>query len=363
MARAPGLWLLLPAVLSGALLLACDDSDSNPAEAVSTVEVDPDALPRSFLLGVSSQPVEATEEAYREAFAVAGQLGELVLIQRAPPWEDFLPGGRISPRTERLTLVERQLAKDHGLDLMLAIDPTLPSNRGVLANIPEEASAGGFASEDLRSAFIGYAAYLALNYKPAYLALGVEVDLIFINRGDASFRNFVSLYFEAYDAVKAVSPETQVFPIFQYENLLGILDEGGRQPGWSLVARFQPKIDLLAVSTFPISVFSQHSEVPPDYFDPLHGRFDMPVAFASTGWPSSSNGARDETAQLNFMLRMVAAADRLDSPFLVWFLAQDPTNPEDADGEPISSLGLLAPEGRNKRVMQVWNGQLERPLR
>jgi hypothetical protein len=356
--------LVLLAVLTGALSFACGDDKPSPAtEAVPTATVDPVARPRSFQLGVSAQPLEATEAAYEDAFKLAGQMGELILIQRAPPWEDFLPGGSVSARTERLTLIERELAEKYNLQLMLAIDPTLPSNRGVLAGIPPVLAGQGFANDDLRSAFISYAKYLALNYKPAYLALGVEVDLIYLNRGDASFRNFVSLYFEAYDAVKEVSPETKVFPTFQYENLLGILDDPPSQPAWSLVARFQPKIDVLAVSSFPRAAFGSITEVPGDYYDALTGRFDLPAAFVSVGWSSVVDGAPDQSSQLAYLLRTVAAADKLKSPFLIWFLAQDSEAPADNGGASLSTMGLLDSLGHGKNVLQVWNAQLQRPLR
>lgn len=364
MTRAVTRWLVLLAVLLAALSSACGDDETPPAtEAVPTATVDPAARPRSFQLGVSAQPVEPTEEGYEDAFALASRMGELILIQRAPPWDDFLPGGSVSARTERLTLIEKQLAEKYDLQLMLAIDPTLPSNRGVLAGIPPVMAGQGFANDDLRSAFISYAKYLALNYKPAYLALGVEVDLIFLNRGDASFRNFVSLYFEAYDAVKEVSPETKVFPTFQYENLLGILDDPPTQPAWSLVARFQPKIDVLAVSSFPRAAFSSITEVPGDYYDALTGRFDLPAGFISVGWSSVVDGSTDQSSQLAYLLRTVAAADKLKSPFLIWFLAQDPETSADNGSVSLSTMGLLDPTGREKNVFQVWNTQLQRPLR
>ncbi len=364
MALATARWLTLVVILVGALSLACGDDEPAPTtEASPTESTDLAAPPRSFRLGVSSQPIEPTEEAYEDAFALAGELGELILIQRAPPWEDFLPGGEVSARTERLTLIERQLGERHDLRLLLAIDPTLPSNRGVLAGIPPVMAADGFASEGLRSSFISYAKYLALNYKPAYIALGVEVDLIFLNRGDASFRNFVSLYFEAYDAVKEVSPDTLVFPTFQYESLLGILEDPPTQPAWSLVTRFQPKIDILAVSSFPSFAFNGISELPRDYYDALRGRFDLPVAFVSVGWASTVNGVNDESSQLAFLLRTVAAADRLESPFLVWFLARDPETSATNGAASITTLGLIDAAGEGKNILQAWNSQLERPLR
>ena len=252
-----GLWSQ-PCWRSGALLGACGGDEGHAAATPEPVATTDASLPpRPFQLGVSSLPVEASEDAYSDAFALAGRLGEVVLIQRAPPWADFVPGGSVSPRTERLTRLERDLAHRNDLRLLLAIDPTQPADRGHLAGLPDSLAGRDFSDKDVRASFIAYAKYLALNYKPAYMALGVEVDLYYARRGDAAFRNFVSVYFEAYDAVKEVSPNTLVFPTFQYENVLGILNRGApSQPAWSLVDRFQPKLDLLAVSTFPRAAFA-----------------------------------------------------------------------------------------------------------
>jgi hypothetical protein len=361
---APRLFALAGALLLGALILACNASDDPPPPTVTPIaSTDPQLPPRTFQLGVSSLPVEATEEAYANAFTLAGQLGEVILIQRAPPWADFLPGGTVSPRTERLTRLERDLARSNGLQLLLAIDPTMPSNRGELAGLPPALSGRDFSDAGVRASFIAYAKYLALNYHPAYMALGVEVDLFYAQRGSAAFRNFISLYFEAYDAVKDVSPQTQVFTTFQYEDVLGVLARTREtQPAWSLIDQFQPKLDLVAVSTFPGAAYDQLGDIPGDYYGELAERFELPVAFISTGWPSRSDGVVSDTSQVAFLYRILAAADELKSPFLIWFLARDPEVAGD-DGEgPLASMGFYDAFGRPKSVLRIWSSSLARPL-
>lgn len=352
------------AVLLAGSLLACNAADEPPLPTVTPIaSTDTRLPPRAFQLGVSSLPMEATEEAYARAFLLAGQLGEVILIQRAPPWADFLPGGTVSPRTERLTRLERDLARSHGLDLILAIDPTLPSNRGELAGLPPSLIGKDFADPGVRASFIAYAKYLALNYKPAYLALGVEVDLFYAHRGSAAFRNFISLYFEAYDAVKEISPDTQVFTTFQYEDVIGVLARGQTtQPAWSLIDQFLPKLDLVAMSTFPAAAYEQLGDVPGNYYAELGKRFEIPVAFISTGWHSRSQGVSSDTSQVAFLYRVLAAADDLQSPFLIWFLARDPELAGD-DGEgQLASMGLYDTFGRPKGALRIWSASLARPL-
>lgn len=133
-ARFP-VWLLAFAAVA-ACVIGCGGGE----ETTATRPVASDRPPRPFLLGLSSQPAAPGEEAYKEAFKLAGEAGEVVLIQRAPPWSDFVPGASISDRTERLTRLEKDLAKQNRLKLFLAIDPTEPSDRGRLAGLPDELS-------------------------------------------------------------------------------------------------------------------------------------------------------------------------------------------------------------------------------
>jgi hypothetical protein len=320
-------------------------------------------LARSFEMGVSSLPVASSEQAYRDAFDIAQQAGEVVLIQRTPPWSEFIPGGNISSRTEQLTLLEKDLAEEHDLKLFLAVDPTQPGDRSQLANLPEDLAGEGFNNTDVRAAFISYAKYLALNYKPAYMALGVEVDMIYRGRGDGAFRNFLSLYFEAYDAVKSVSKDTLVFPTFQYEDMLGLLNTGSPTlPSWSLVNRFEPKIDVLAVTSYPSLVFNSVSEVPLDYYGALEGRIDKPVAFASVGWNSGQAPAAEpaDSAQVSFLYRVLSAVDSLDARLLVWYLGRDPGSVPPGF-EPLANMGLHDADGNPKTVWRVWLSAHARP--
>lgn len=351
---------LLPLLLLS-LIAACGGGRSGDGLAGQEGERDP----RPFLMGVSSLPPDPTEKAYRDAFRLARDAGDVVLIQRPPPWADFLPGSTISDRTERLTRLERDLARSNRLKLFLAVDVTDPADRGRLAAAPDDLSGADFSDGRVRAAFVAYAKYLALNYKPAYLALGVEVDMFFSRRGDAAFRNFQSLYFEAYDAVKEVSGATLVFPTFQYENMLGILQTGDQnRPAWSLVSRFEPKLDLLALSSFPGLVFSGVDGMPNDYYGMLKGRSQKPLIFASVGWSSAEQpgdtGGEGQGEQEAFLHRVLRDAESLPAQLFVWYLGRDPVITPTQRFEPLASMGLLSADGRPKNAWYTWRSYVVR---
>jgi hypothetical protein len=320
--------------------------------------------PRPFLMGLSSVPTAPTDEAYRAAFQFAGASSEVILIQRAPAWEEFLPGQSISERTESLTRAERDLARQGHLQLFLAIDPTDPTDRGRLTALPDELRGRDFSDPRVRSAFIAYAKYMALNYKPAYMALGVEVNMFFHRRGDAAFRNFQSLYFEAYDAVKEVSPSTLVFPTFQYEDLLGLV-AGQTQPAWALISRFDPKLDVIAISSFPGFIYTKADDLPANYYQQLRARFDKPIAFVSVGWSSNApdgvSTVEAEAAQAGFMRRVLEDAERMRVQLVVWYLGRDPTVTPGAGFMPLAATGLHRSDGQPKSAWWIWREYADRP--
>ncbi|MEE8386041.1 MAG: hypothetical protein V3S01_08995, partial [Dehalococcoidia bacterium] len=167
-------------------------------------------------------PAEQTSESYASAFELAASAGEVILIQRVPPWHEML-AGEPSDSTVAATHRETELAEQFGLDLFVAIDPMdVAEGRSQLADLPEDLHGAGFAHEEVRRAFIAYAQYVAANYQPKYLALGVEVNS-YQQGHPEDFEEFIVVYHEAYEAVKELSPDTLVFPTFQFEEMLGLL--------------------------------------------------------------------------------------------------------------------------------------------
>ena len=362
----PQRWLygacaLVIALAIAASAAACGGDGSDPSEAES-------GPPRSFMMGFSSLPRELNADAYADAIEFAADHGDLVLIQRTVPWSDFLPRAQISDDTASNTASEREAIDKHDLALFFAIDPTDgATGRDRLAGLPVALEGRRFDDPDIRAAFLSYAEYVALNYKPDYLALGVEMNLYYQKSKD-DFENFKTLYAEAYDVVKSASPGTQVTVTLQYEDLQGILPREDRHfADWQLLGAFEPKLDVAAISTYPSFAFANVQTMPENYYSQLRAFTDRPIVIAEMGYASRpgdlgvNNGT--EAEQSAFVQRILDEAESLDMPFVVWFAIWDPAYARDTEYGAFESIGLLRADDTEKPAWQHWAEAARRPYR
>ena len=324
--------------------------------------------PRSFRLGFSSLPASLDDEAHVAALDIAALYGDLLLIQRTPSWGEFLPG--VEPSGELLDLTEREVRaiEERRLTLFYAIDPYNPADRGRLAAPPEGYERSGILNRDLSAALVAEARFVAGAYQPAYFAFGVEVNATF-DRARGEYLAYLGVYAKVYDAVKEASPETLVFATFQYEQLLGVTPwEAAHPPRWERLGDFGERLDLAAIATVPSLTQAVAREIPPDYYRQLREHTDLPIAFAATGFSSAPGpgGINSSTPpeQRRYLRRLLADAEALRSPFVIWFASRDPGFVSDIPAlEPLGSIGLLDTGGQPKEAWPLWAEAAQRPFR
>ena len=324
-------------------------------------------LPRTFMLGFSALPSTLDDEAYAEALDLAAAHGELLLIQRAPSWADFLPGAEPSARLLDLAGRERRAVEERGLALFYALDPFDPAGRADLAALPAAYPQADLSHPDLRAAFAAEARFVAAHYRPRYLALGVEVNATF-ERSPGQYAAYLDAYRAAWRAAKDASPETLVFATFQYEQLLGAVPwEPAHPPRWELLDDFAGRLDLMAVSTFPSLTDPVARRIPPDYYRRLRERTGLPVAFASAGFASAPGpeGRNSSTPaeQRRYLQRLLGDAEAMASPFVVWFAGRDLAFAVQPPFDLWASIGLRDASDRPKEAWAAWAEAAARPWR
>ena len=347
------------------LLAACQDGPRGDLPEGSLPPREMAGPARSYYLGFSSLPSLLTDAGYQDAFDLAARWGEVLMIQRPPSWPDFLPGASLSELQRERTTSERAAARMRGLKLFMALDPFDAAAREQLANLPSEYQGRDLGDGALREAFVAEARYIAVNYRPAFLSLGMEVNATY-ERNPEQYLRFVDAYKQAYSAVKSVSPETQVFVTFQYEQLAGVIPwEPPHPPRWELLDAYGEQLDLFAITTYPSFAYPVARRVPADYYRQAREHTRLPIAFAAVGYASapSRDGVNSSTPeeQRRFLQRLLQDADEVKSPLLVWFIARDPSYLTAPPYDLLASIGLRDVSDKPKEAWPAWEEAARRP--
>jgi hypothetical protein len=239
-------------------------------------------------------PTQATLDSVLETFRAIGEHADAVLLQQNVPWQDFLDGADCP--SDRMTDILNQLtlARQNGLEVMFVVDPLNGLNRREFLGLPPDLADADFGTDGVRRAYRNFTLRVVRDVRPRYLGLASEINT-YADAHPDDIGNFLSLYREAYTAVKAEAPETQVFVTFQWEDLNNLFvgaNEGRSafDTNWDQVEAFEPDLDLWVISSYPFVAFRSGAEIPPDYYTPLLARTDRPLAVAEGGYTSRPVG-------------------------------------------------------------------------
>lgn len=357
--------LIAALVVATTLGIACGGGDApsapdDGAALVATARVRT-GEPRSFAMGFSAIPPALSRDAYLDTLDTAAQHADFVMIQRAVPWESIGQDGGLSGEAVAAMKNEAELLAERNLDVLFAIDPWEPTNRGRLAG---DAPGEGFNSPDVVDGYLAFAQAVVDTYAPRWLALAVDVDQFAAARPD-QLEAFQAAYIRGYRLVKEAAPQTLTFLTFQLEDLQSLVPWGQpHDPQWGLILRFAAFLDLLAVSTFPSFIFPFQADIPDAYFSRLLA-FDRPIAVVPAGYASEPGrgGVTFGTSagQRAFVERLLQEAERSDWELVAWLVPQDPAFASAAPFDLVSHMGLRSADGDPKPAWDAWTEAASRP--
>jgi hypothetical protein len=223
-----------------------------------------------------------------------------------------------------------------------------------------------WTNPDDRGQFRQVAVAIARQYRPKHLALGVEVNRYY-EYDPAGFDDFVAAYAETYDAIKAVSPQTLVFPIFQLEITKGggYLTGQAHQPQWDLLDRFGERLDLAAFTTYPFFDYPSPADLPEDYYAEIAAHTTRPLAFTEIGWPSAplapapdSEYGGSEEEQAAFVHRFFELTSDENLAVAMWAFPHD-LGEGSASLIAFASVSLRHNDGTPKPALAAWQEQAE----
>jgi hypothetical protein len=342
-----------------------------PAPTIQAASSDFDSGRTAY--GFFPSPPEGTLDSVLNHFKDMGEHADFILIQPNIPWEDFRDG--VDGESQAHTDLRNQitLARQNGLEWVFVVDPLNGLNRREFMGLPEGWEAS-FANPDVRSAFTNFTLWIVREFSPRYLGLASEINT-YLDAYPADAENYLSLYRETYDRVKAEAPDTQVFVTFQWDDLNNMFAPAaeGRPAGqtnWEQVEAFEPRLDLWAISSYPYFAFPTGEGIPADYYTPLLERTTKPLAVTEGGWTTQPLGPiqGDEQGQVAYLQ---AIHDQLGERLSFWvyliltdfnmdsygeIMRQQGRPESDIEGiSMFSAVGLQRFDGAPKPALAVWD--------
>jgi len=298
----------------------------------------PAPTPTGALKGVSLSPRGFQAADFTDFFETAKQTGEV--ISWAGDWNELdvtKSGGakvvtELASKYNYIPVIEAQFFNQSTGKLLRSLDGAT------------------------RQAYKNNAVAFAKKYGPRYLAFGIEVNTLY-EKSPTDFELFVPFYAEVYDAVKAASPNTRVFTIFQLEKMKGLsggLLGGTNDPNkaqWHLLNR-PPNSDIIAFTTYPDLIYKNPSDIPADYYAEIKSHTSKEIAFTEIGWHSSRSPAGWESSdaeQAEFITRFFDLTGGLNKEMAIWSFMYD-----QKAIEPFNSMGLRRSDGTARPAWDEW---------
>jgi len=191
-------------------------------------------------------------------------------------------------------------------------------------------------------------------YKPQYIALGNEINLLY-QQSPEKYDQFVENFSTFYDEIKEISPDTQVFIVFQLEKMKGL--NGGLYGGedneesnsFYLADDFE-KADFIAFTTYPGLIYKNPEEIPDDYYssvvDVISTSTPRNIIYSEVGWSTSDaleGWESSQEEQVGFIDRFWTLNESVEPKFVIWSFMFD-----QEVVEPFNKMGLIEKSGAKK---------------
>lgn len=214
---------------------------------------------------------------------------------------------------------------------------------------------------ETRAEFVGMVTQLVTDHELPYLFLGHETNTYWLTHAQAEWDEWIDVFGEAYLSIKAASPETLVYTVFQLERMQGL----GVNAGWSDPAHFQlvadhgTLIDALGFTSYPYFEYASPAAIPAGHYDEIASHWSGPVVLAELGWLASPEGAfpgglGDQNA---FVATCFDRTRGLDLEAVVWRFLHDFEDPAALPG--FGSIGLRTNDGLTVRPVEAsWQSEV-----
>ena len=352
--------LFAPALILGAFLAGCSDSDAKPN--------DPPQATRSYRMGFSGVPPRPDFAQAVLAINMWIPRADQALVLHEPPWESLLAGIPADSliRRDQLELVEFYRA--HGLRIVLSIDPTNGLNRAIDSE-PLVYVGRSLTEPAIRRLYRDYVVAADTLLHPDAVSVASETNLIRVAAPPALYAAVVQNAAEATAAIRAVDPNVTIFTTVQVETAWGRLGGIGTYEGIAQDRADFPFIQMLGLSSYPyLAGFAEPESIPENYYARLVESAPMPMMVLEGGWTSASldtSIVSSPEEQRRYILRHAEILDAAGAAgvFQITFTDLDPAYFPPGTILPFfASLGLVDVDLNPKPALAAWDALFARPL-
>ena len=207
-------------------------------------------------------------------------------------------------------------------------------------------------NETVKGTYLQAAVNYSIKYQPKYLGLATEINNLY-EENPEDFTEFVELYNQVYDAVKAVSPDTLIYPTFQLESMKGYTYWSTDEPGetqWWMIGEF--KHDMVGFTTYPDLIYKSPQDMPANYYSEITNYTSKPLAFTEMGWHSEASPIgweSDPDEQAEYVAQFVNLTEGINVEMMLWSFMYDPLTVE-----PFRSMGFYDTDGNSRPSWEIW---------
>lgn len=195
--------------------------------------------------------------------------------------------------------------------------------------------------------------------QPAYLFIGNEINFYYQD-DSLDFPNFVNFYHQAYDSIKAHSPNTKVGTNFNYEHLSGqgVLT-GWNTSYWNAFNLFDTtKIDVFSFTLYPFFQYSTANSVPTNYLDGIFNKIgNKPLVISETGWPADSligTWASSPVQQVDYVNKLFSMVQGKNVEVINWLFLNYLMSQANDGFKIFCSVSMRDSVGNDRPALPVW---------
>ena len=282
---------------------------------------------QNLLLGVAYSPRGhtggSTDDDVVDHLAGHDPWGRLIAFHS--PWRDSVADAGSYPELALFAMAARS---DYGVEPALGFGWAAGDGTADLLSESDMVD-NSWTNAESRAEFLGMVTDFARDYQPRLLFLGNEVNSWYWT-DPAGWADWLDVLGEAYDSIKAVSPGTIVYTVFQLERLKG-LGSGTAgwmdPPHWNLVddVAASGKVDAIGFTSYPYLEFATPGAIPADYYDEIALHWDGPVIFTEVGWPAAAFAPfpGSEADQDAFVDTFLGLSSGLPIEYACWLFLHD----------------------------------------